>query len=66
MQTLTSTRRSLTIEEASEYTGLPVATLRWKRAKGEGPIGYLLGRRLRYDREDLDAWIAAQKAATAR
>ncbi|WP_158726380.1 helix-turn-helix transcriptional regulator [Tomitella fengzijianii] len=57
----------LTTAQAEEYIGVPAATLRFWRHKGEGPASYTLGgRRVVYDREDLDAWIDAQKKATVR
>ena len=55
----------LTIEEVAELTRLPVATLRWYRAMGEGgPKSGKLGRRVVYRRADVEAWIAAAFDAT--
>lgn len=57
----------LTTAQAAEYVGVPAATLRYWRHKGEGPASYMLGgRRVVFDREDLDAWLDAQKKATVR
>jgi len=56
----------LTIDEAANYLGLPVSTLRHYRTRGEGPRSFKLGYRLQYERADLDAWITERKAATGR
>ncbi|HZH23253.1 MAG TPA: helix-turn-helix domain-containing protein [Geodermatophilus sp.] len=46
----------------------PVATLRYWRHLGTGPHSFRLGRRVVYRREDLHAWIDAQRqeACTGR
>jgi hypothetical protein len=54
------------IEGASEFTGVPVGTLRFWRATNQGPRSYVVGRRLWYDVEDLQAWLDAQKAVSVR
>lgn len=51
----------LTIKEAASYLTVPEETLRKWRAQGRGPQAIKLGRHLRYDRADLDRWIAEQK-----
>lgn len=56
--------RLLTIEEVSDWTRLPVATLRFKRSRGEGPPSLKLGRRVLYRYEAVEAWIESQAAAT--
>lgn len=58
--------RPLSTEEVSEATGIPAGTLRYMRHCGTGPRSYRLGRSVRYDTADVAAWLAAQKAATAR
>ncbi|MDN5760048.1 MAG: helix-turn-helix domain-containing protein [Tomitella sp.] len=59
--------RRLTTTEAAEYIGIPAATVRYWRHKGEGPASYTLGgKRVFFDKDDLDAWIDAQKRATVR
>lgn len=63
MDTIT---RPLSTTEVSEATGIPVGTLRYMRHCGTGPRSYTLGRTVRYDVEDVRAWLEAQKAATAR
>lgn len=47
----------LTITEAAELLRAPVATLRYWRHLGAGPVSFRLGRRVLYRREDLYAWI---------
>lgn len=49
----------VTIQSASDITGLSVKTLYNLRSLGEGPASFLLRRRVRYYRADLDEWIAA-------
>ncbi len=51
----------LTITEAAEVLRAPVATLRYWRQLGIGPRSFRLGRRVLYRRDDLHAWIAAQR-----
>lgn len=53
--------------EVSEQTGIPAATLRWWRHRGEGPPSFKLGKKtVVYLADDLTAWIAAEKAGTVR
>lgn len=60
-------QRRMTTNQAADYIGIPAATARYWRHKGEGPASYTLGgRRVVYDLADLDAWLDAQKAATVR
>jgi excisionase family DNA binding protein len=50
----------LTLEEVAKLTRVPVSTLRWYRATGNGgPKSAKLGRRVMYRRADVDAWIDA-------
>jgi hypothetical protein len=63
----TIAKKILTIDEASAETGVPVATLRWYRAKSAGgPKSFRLAGRVVYRREHLEAWIAEQEAVTQR
>jgi len=52
-------RRWLTAKEATEYTGIPVNTLRWMRYMGVGPNFYKPRGRALYDVADLDAFMAS-------
>ena len=51
----------LTIAEAADLLRAPVATLRYWRHRNTGPRSFRLGRRVLYRRDDLHAWIAAQR-----
>lgn len=62
----TTAPRVLTEQDVINMTGLARGTLAYYRHAGTGPRSYKLGRRVRYDETDVLAWIAAQKAATAR
>jgi hypothetical protein len=52
--------------EASSYVGLASATLRYRRHAGLGPTSYCIGSKVFYDKVDLDAWLAEQRAASVR
>jgi DNA-binding transcriptional MerR regulator len=52
-----------TLEEVSEMTRTPAATLRFWRHKGTGPKSFKVGRRVMYREEDVAAWLEAQYAA---
>ena len=54
----------LTTVEAGRYLGLSHRTLRRYRVTGEGPLYYRLGGRVRYRRDDLDAWAAKRQEAS--
>lgn len=56
----------MTSKQTASYIGTSENTLRYWRACDEGPRSYSLGRRTFYDVEDVDDWIADQKAATSR
>ena len=55
----------ITISEAAELLRAPVATLRYWRHLGTGPTSFRLGRRILYRRDDLHAWIDAQRQRAA-
>lgn len=57
--------RLLNIEDVSERTGAPVATIRYWRATGYGPAMFKLGRRLVIDEAELERWIAEKAGAPA-
>lgn len=54
----------MTIEEVAELLRMPVATLRYWRVLDSGPCGFIIGRRLRYWRHDVMAWLDTQREAT--
>jgi predicted DNA-binding transcriptional regulator AlpA len=54
----------LLMEEVSELTRLPLATLRFYRHRGQGgPKSFKLGNRVVYKRADVEAWIESQYQA---
>ncbi len=54
-------RNYLSTCEAAEYLGLSARTLRRYRVTGDGPVFHRFGARVRYRREDLDAWAGARR-----
>jgi hypothetical protein len=62
----TTTR--LSTQQAADFLGIPEATLRWFRHKGDrGPRSYALTKRhVMYDLVDLQDWADGQKARTQR
>jgi excisionase family DNA binding protein len=56
----------LTLPEAAELLRAPVATLRYWRHLGSGPRSFRLGRRVLYRRDDLQAWVDAQRSSDGR
>ena len=56
----------LTIEELAELLRVPVASLRYWRVLDTGPRGFIIGRRLRYWRQDVMDWLDGQRESTGR
>ena len=54
-------RKRLNVRGAAEYTGLSKAYLDKARVSGNGPPYYMIGRRVVYAFDDLDAWIAQHR-----
>jgi predicted DNA-binding transcriptional regulator AlpA len=52
----------LHVTDAARYVGLSKSSLD-KRCHGGGPLFLKLGRRVVYDRLDLDHWLAGKKVA---
>jgi hypothetical protein len=61
MNTTPSPDDLLLLPEVAEITRRSVDTLRWLRHKGEGPAGFLSGRRLMFRRSAVLDWIAEQE-----
>jgi predicted DNA-binding transcriptional regulator AlpA len=59
------TAKLLTLDEVSGLTHIPIATLRWYRAKRIGPRTFRLGGRVMAREDDVEAWIEEQYAADA-
>jgi excisionase family DNA binding protein len=53
----------LTTAELAELLRRPVETVRYWRFVGRGPASFKLGRRVLYDRADVERWIADERAA---
>ena len=52
--------------QAARIVGLSTKTLARYRVKGKGPVFLRLGGRVRYLREDLDAWARSRRRASTR
>jgi len=51
----------LTFDEVVGVTGLSRSTLAKKRCAGSGPAFFKIGRQIKYDRSDLEVWIASRR-----
>ena len=57
IMTLQAGDKLMSLTDVSEMLGIPVHTLyRW-RYMGDGPVGYRVGRHVRYRREAVEAWL---------
>lgn len=54
-----------TVEEVSQFLGVPVTTLYQWRHKGTGPRGSKVGRHLRFRWVDVEKWLDKQAEANA-
>lgn len=59
---LVSRRPLATPEQVSEYLGVPVGTLTMWRYRKVGMRFSKVGRHVRYDWADVDAWLAEQSS----
>ena len=62
----TTIRRNLAnLDEIVEFTGLPERTIysQVRRGVSVGGLAFKVGKHLRWDWDDVDAWIAQQKTA---
>ncbi|GAB4087067.1 hypothetical protein GCM10028784_36970 [Myceligenerans cantabricum] len=50
--------RLWTIDDVSEFLGVPVATLYAWRSSGKGPASRRVGKYIRYRPQDVHAWVA--------
>lgn len=55
--------RLWTVDEVSEYLGVPVETLYTWRKRKYGPPAARVGRHLRYDQAEVRAWVKRQAVA---
>lgn len=51
----------LSVEDLSEYLGVPVTTIYDWRVDGKGPCGVRIGRHVRFAVSDVLAWVEAQR-----
>jgi excisionase family DNA binding protein len=61
----TEERELLTPQEVAELLRIPLATLQTWRSNRTGPTGYRVGRHIRYDRRDVEAWLAERRGYAA-
>jgi DNA helicase HerA-like ATPase len=55
------TQRMLIAEDAAAYLGLATQTLAKLRWSGDSPPYFKVGRRVLYERDELDAWLATRR-----
>jgi predicted DNA-binding transcriptional regulator AlpA len=55
--------RYLTTADVAELCRTSAETVRYWRYVGKGPASFKVGRKVLYDVEDVEAWIAEQRAA---
>jgi excisionase family DNA binding protein len=55
----------MTTAEVAELLRTSPETVRWFRYVGKGPRSFKVGRRVLYDRSDVEAWLAAARAEGA-
>ncbi|BBO92068.1 helix-turn-helix transcriptional regulator [Desulfosarcina ovata] len=58
---MSAKRELLTDQQVAEENNLGVQTLRNWRHQGTGPPYHKMGRCVRYDRKDIDAWVASTR-----
>ncbi len=51
--------RLWSVQDVSEYLGVPVHTIYSLRSAGTGPAGRMIGRRLRFRPQDVRDWVAS-------
>ena len=53
----------LSVAELAAFLGVPVATIyRWRHQR-QGPVGYRIGRHVRYRARDIEQWLETQRDA---
>ena len=58
-------RKLLTVSEVSEWLGVPIQTLYGWNHRGVGPRPFKVGRHLRYEADDVQAWLADQRSSVS-
>jgi len=54
----------LSVAELAEYLGIPIATIYDWRSNGVGPVGYRLGKHVKFAVSDVRAWLENQRDKT--
>lgn len=49
------------VDEAASYMGVSESYLNTLRSSGGGPLFLKIGRSVRYEKSDLDAWLSERK-----
>jgi excisionase family DNA binding protein len=62
MAETTAAPQYMTTAEVAELLRTPPETLRFWRHRGKGPRSWKPGARVLYDRNDVEAWIAKERA----
>lgn len=60
---MTDSERLLTAEELAAFLDVPIKTLYMWRYRGEGPVGFRVGRHVRYRWSDVERWIGTRVRA---
>jgi len=55
----------MTTDEVAELSRTSAETVRYWRHVGKGPKSFKVGRRVLYDRADVQAWLDAAKAVVS-
>lgn len=53
----------LSVTELAEYLGVPVSTIHYWRGKELGPLGFKVGKQLRYRAADVAKWLEEMREA---
>jgi predicted DNA-binding transcriptional regulator AlpA len=61
----TMIEKLLTLTEVADLLRIPVATLRYWRAKGTGPHGFHIGRKVIFTQTEVLRWLAEQEGVSA-
>ena len=60
---MTDNDRLLSAEDLAAFLDVPIKTLYMWRFRGEGPVGFRVGRHIRYRWSDVEQWIGARVRA---
>jgi excisionase family DNA binding protein len=56
--------RLLTVKEVADYLAVPPATIYGWRHRGVGPLGFRVGRHVRFRWADVERWVETQRTAS--